>query len=144
MRLIIPSAKVVPEELQKLGKLPAIIYPINQRITFDYLYEQYKEKTNSIDIICYENADKVQRRLKNYLGEKVNIKILPDLSDLGHTIHFGLKDAVGTVIINFADTIVLDSVTGIEGNAFFCQEDYMSDTWTYFDEKDGTIIRIYD
>ena len=41
MRLIIPSAKVVPEELQKLGKLPAIIYPINQRITFDYLYEQY-------------------------------------------------------------------------------------------------------
>ena len=59
MRLIIPSAKVVPEELQKLGKLPAIIYPINQRITFDYLYEQYKEKTNSIDIICYENADKV-------------------------------------------------------------------------------------
>ena len=55
MRLIIPSAKVVPEELQKLGKLPAIIYPINQKITFDYLYEQYKEKTNSIDIICYEN-----------------------------------------------------------------------------------------
>ena len=27
---------------------------------------------------------------------------------------------------NFADTIVLDSVTGIEGNAFFCQEDYRS------------------
>lgn len=144
MRLIIPSAKVVPEELQKLGKLPAIIYPINQRITFDYLYEQYKEKTNSIDIICYENADKVQRRLKNYLGDKVKIEILPELSDLGHTIYFGLKDAVGTVIVNFADTIVLDSVTGIEGNAFFCQEDYMSDTWTYFDEKDGTIVRIYD
>ena len=144
MRLIIPSAKVVPEELQKLGKLPAIIYPINQRITFDYLYEQYKEKTNSIDIICYENADKVQRRLKNYLGDKVKIEILPELSDLGHTIYFGLKDAVGTVIINFADTIVLDSVTGIKGNAFFCQEDYMSDTWTYFDEKDGTIVRIYD
>ena len=76
--------------------------------------------------------------MKNYLGKKVNIKILPELSDLGHTIYFGLKDAVGTVIINFADTIVLDSVTGIKGNAFFCQEDYMSDTWTYFDEKGGT------
>ena len=61
MRLIIPSAKVVPEELQKLGKLPAIIYPINQRITFDYLYEQYKEKTNSIDIICYENAESTKK-----------------------------------------------------------------------------------
>ena len=144
MRLIIPSAKVVPEELQKLGKLPAIIYPINQRITFDYLYEQYKEKTNSIDIICYENADKVQRRLKNYLGEKVNIKILPELRDLGHTIYFALKDIVDTIIINFADTIVLDNVAEIKEDAFFCQEDYMSDTWTYFDEKDGRIVRIYD
>lgn len=144
MRLIIPSAKVVPEELQKLGKLPAIIYPINQRITFDYLYEQYKEKMNSIDIICYENADKVQRRLKNYLGEKVNIKILPELRDLGHTIYFALKDVVDTVIINFADTIVLDNVAEIKEDAFFCQEDYMSDTWTYFDEKDGRIVRIYD
>ena len=82
--------------------------------------------------------------MKHYLGGKVNIKILPALSDLGHTIYFGLKDAVGAVIINFADTIVLDSVTGIKGDAFFCQEDYMSDTWTYFDEKDGTIVRIYD
>lgn len=144
MNLIIPSAKVVSEELQKLGKLPAVIYPINQRIVFDYLYEQYKDQVETIDIICYENADKVQRRLKSYLGEKVNIKILPELSDLGHTIYFGLKDAVGTVIVNFADTIVLDSVTGIEGNAFFCQEDYMSNTWTYFDEKDGTIVRVYD
>ena len=144
MRLLIPSAKVVPEELQKLGKLPAIIYPINQKITFDYLYEHYKDKMNAIDIICFEKADKVQRRLKNYLGEKVSIKILPELSDLGHTIYFALKDVVDTVIINFADTIVLDNVAEIEGDAFFCQEDYMSDTWTYFDEKDGRIVRIYD
>lgn len=144
MRLLIPSAKVVPEELQKLGKLPAIIYPINQKITFDYLYEHYKDKANAIDVICFEKADKVQRRLRNYLGEKVNIKILPELSDLGHSVYFGLKDVVGTVIINFADTIVLDNVTGIVGDAFFCQEDYMSDTWTYFDEKDGTIVQIYD
>ena len=48
MNLIIPSAKVVPEELQKLGKLPAVIYPINQRIVFDYLYEQYKDQVETI------------------------------------------------------------------------------------------------
>ncbi len=68
--LIIPSAKIVPEELQNLGKLPAIIYPINQKITFDYLYEQYKDKANAIDIICYENADKVMRRLDKHKGKK--------------------------------------------------------------------------
>lgn len=143
-KVIIPAAKIVPEELQKLGKLPGIIYPVNQKITFDYLYEEYKEHCSSMDIICFEKADKVQRRLKNYLGEKVNIKVLPELRDLGHTIYFALKDVVDTVIINFADTIVLDNVAEIEDDAFFCQEDYMSDTWTYFDEKDGRIVRIYD
>ena len=37
--MIIPSAKLVPEELWNLGKLPGIIYPINQRIVFDYLFQ---------------------------------------------------------------------------------------------------------
>lgn len=143
-KLIIPAAKIVPEELQKLGKLPGIIYPVNQKITFDYLYNEYKDYCSSIDVICFEKADKVQRRLKNYLGDKVSIKILPELGDLGHTIYFGLKDATETVIINFADTIVLDNIANTEGDAIFYQEDYMSDVWTYFDEKDGTIVHVYD
>ena len=53
-KVIIPAAKIVPEELQKLGKLPGIIYPVNQKITFDYLYEEYKEHCSSMDIICFE------------------------------------------------------------------------------------------
>lgn len=143
-KVIIPAAKIVPEELQKLGKLPGIIYPVNQKITFDYLYEEYKEHCSSMDIICFEKADKVQRRLKNYLGEKVTIKVLPELRDLGHTVYFALKNVVDTVIINFADTIVLDNVAEIKEDAFFYQEDYMSDMWTYFDETDGRIVWIYD
>ena len=91
-KVIIPAAKIVPEELQKLGKLPGIIYPVNQKITFDYLYEEYKEHCCSMDIICFEKADKVQRRLKNYLGEKVSIKILPELRD------FELIDGVAEAI----------------------------------------------
>ena len=50
-RVIIPSAKLVPEELQKLGKLPAIIYPINQKIAFDYIYDQYKNLHAKVDVI---------------------------------------------------------------------------------------------
>lgn len=142
--LIIPSAKIVPEELQNLGKLPAIIYPINQKITFDYLYEQYKDKANTIDIICYENADKVMRRLDKHKGKNVNIKILPKLGDLGYTIYYALNDIHEPVIINFADTIVMDSITEKIEDAFFCQEDYMSETWTYFDEENGVIKNIFD
>ena len=40
--LVIPSATLVPEELWSLGKLPAIIYPVNQEIVFNYLYKQYQ------------------------------------------------------------------------------------------------------
>ena len=142
--LIIPSAKVVPEELQKLGKLPAIIYPINQRIVFDYLYEQYKGQISAIDIICYEKADKVQRRLNKYLGKQVSVKVLDELSDLGHTIYFALAGIDDPIVINFADTIVLDNILDEADDSFFCQEDYMSDTWTYFEEKDGLITEVYD
>lgn len=142
--LIIPSAKVVPEELQKLGKLPAIIYPINQRIVFDYLYEQYKGQVSAIDIICYEKADKVQRRLNKYLGTQVSVKLLDELSDLGHTIYFALAGIDDPIVINFADTIVLDNILDEADDSFFCQEGYMSDTWTYFEEKDGLITEVYD
>lgn len=144
-RLLIPSAKIVPQELQKLGKLPAVIYPINQRITFDYIYEKYGEDCAGIDVICYENADKIERRLKKLIDSNaIQMIKLPELRDLGYTIWFALQNRVDPIIINFADTIVLDSISKIEGDAFFCQEDYMTDTWTYFDEKEGVITNIYD
>ena len=142
-RIVIPSATLVPEELWILGKLPGIIYPINQRIVFDYLYEQYKG--GDIDIICYEQAQKVQRRLEKYINNGVRIRLLDTLSDLGHTVYFALRDISEPIIINFADTIVMDDISTIAGaDAFYCQEDYMSETWTYFDEDNGRITQIYD
>ena len=144
IRLIIPSATLVPEELQKLGKLPAVIYPINQRITFEYIYEQYGEHCSSVDVVCYENADKVKRRLQKYTDSKVRIKTLPELKDLGYTILFALDGVKEPVIINFADTIVMDTIIDVEGDAFFFQMDYMSDIWTFFDEEAGVITNIYD
>ena len=75
----------------------------------------------------------------------MKIKILDSLRDLGHTVYFALCDLSGPVIINFADTIVLDDISTITGtDAFYCHEDYMSETWTYFDEKNGRITDIYD
>ena len=143
-RIIIPAAKIVPEELQRLGKLPAIIYPINQRIVFDFLYEQYKGKCSGMDIICYEKADKVQRRLNKYLGTEVSVKVLDELSDLGYTIYYGLNGVDDPVVINFADTIVLDNILDEADDSFYCQEDYMSDIWTYFEEHNGLITEVYD
>lgn len=143
-RVIIPSAKLVPEELQKLGKLPAIIYPINQKIAFDYIYDQYKNFYTKLDVICYENADKVERRLRKVIGNEIKVRKLPELHDLGYTILYAIENIDEPVVINFADTIVMDPIADISGDAFFYQEDYMSETWTYFDEENGIITRIYD
>lgn len=143
-RVIIPSAKLVPEELQKLGKLPAIIYPINQKIAFDYIYDQYKNLHAKVDIICYENADKVERRLRKVIGNEIKVRRLPELHDLGYTILYAIENIDEPVVINFADTIVMDRIVDISGDAFFYQEDYMSETWTYFDEESGIVTHIYD
>lgn len=43
MNIIIPSAKIVPEELQSLGKLPAVIYPVNQNLELTSI------PTNNVD-----------------------------------------------------------------------------------------------
>lgn len=142
--LIIPSAKIVPEELQNLGKLPGVIYPINQKIVFDYQYEQYKNICKEIKIICYEKADKIHRRLEKYKNKNVILEDLPLLEDLGHSIYYGIKNIDNPVIINFADTIVLDDVSKIDRDGFFYAEDYMSDTWTFFEEEKGNIVKIYD
>lgn len=144
IKVIIPAAKLVPEELQQIGKLPAIIYPINQDIVFDYLLEQYEEISSSIDVLCYEKADKVHHRLANYGSDKINVIDLPLLEDLGHTIYFGLTSSSTPVIINFADTIVLDNIYSNVGDCFYYTEDYLSETWTYFKEKNGVITEIFD
>lgn len=143
-QLIIPAAKLVPEELQGIGKLPPIIYPINQKLVFDYLVESYVNDCSEIDVICYEQSAKVRRRLSSYKIDKLNIKDLPILGDLGRTIHFALENLKGSVIINFADTIVMERIQDISGDAFFYAKDEVLDKWTYFEEKNGIITNILD
>lgn len=144
MKVVIPSAKVVPEELQNLGKLPAIIYPVGQGIVLDYLLEQYEEDTKSIRIICCEMADEVEQRLSAYRSAKISLNRLTRLGDLGDTIYAGLEDSHTPVIINFADTIVMDAFPEGAEDAFFYSEDHPSDLWTYFDCEDGVIVSIRD
>ena len=143
-RLIIPAAKIVPEELQRIGKLPAIIYPVNQKIVFDYLLEEYQNDCSAMDVICYEQAAKVHRRLAGYHLEKLTIRDLAALGDLGHTIYYALDNVSDPIIINFADTIVADKIQNVEGDCFFYAEEEVSEKWTYFEEKNGIITQIYD
>lgn len=142
--VVIPSATLVPEELRNIGKLPGIIYPINQKIVFDYLYEQYKNISGNIEIICYQEKEKVHRRLATYNDPKIQLIDLEILDDLGHTLLYAMQKKRNPVIINFADTIIMDEVTDTDKDSVFYSEDYLSATWTFFEIKDGIITSIYD
>lgn len=140
INLLIPSAKIVPEELQNIGKLPAVIYPVNGHTVFSYIYKQYSSEC-AIKILCYENADKIHKKLKKY--NDIKIIDIPELQDLAHTIYYGINDN-GSLVINFGDTIVMDNITENEVDCFYYAQDYISAKWTYFDIENGHLIHIYD
>lgn len=141
MEIIIPSAKVVSEDLQNIGKLPSIIYPVTDRIVFDYLYEEYISSCDVIRVLCYEQSEKIHSKLKKY--RKTEIVDIPSLSDLAHTVYYGIRENC-SIIINFGDTIVLDNIANYPADCFIYSEDYISDKWTYFDIDEGVLTEIYD
>lgn len=142
--IIIPSAILVPKELQSIGKLPPVIYPINQKTVFDFLYAQYKNIAENFLISCYEESDKVYLRLNTYKDERIKIIKLSELQDLGHSIYEAMDDETTPVIINFADTIIMADIFNEDVDAFFYQEDYVTEQWTYFEEYNGAITKIID
>ena len=141
INLLIPSAKIVPEELQSLGKLPAVIYPINGHTVFSYLYKQYSEACDEIKVLCYENAEKVHTKLSKY--KNIHVVDIPKIGDLAQTLRFGLGDS-DSVIINFGDTIVMDNIYDNQPDCFYYAEEYTSDKWTYFEITDGKLQNLYD
>lgn len=147
IHVVIPSATLVPDELQYLGKLPAVIYPVNQRTMFDYLYAQYKDFASSIRVVCGDGGEKIHDRLGRYAAKgKLILEDLPDVRDLGFTVQYGIRDIQEPVIINFGDTVVDDLTlanTGI-GGGYYYTEDVPSDKWTFFEEESGCLTEIYD
>lgn len=141
IKLLIPSAKIVNDDLQNLGKLPAVIYPVNGHTVFSYLYKQYISKCDLIQVLCYEQADKVHNKLKKY--NDIELYDIPKLGDLAHTIYYGLTSP-GEVIINFGDTFVLDNIFDKVSDSFFYAKEFVSEKWTYFSCENGVLTSIDD
>lgn len=141
MNLLVPAAKVVSEELQNIGKLPTVIYPVTDKIVYDFLFDQYHSVCDIMKIMCYEESDKVHSKLRKY--KNTEVVDIPKLDDLAHTVCYGLTDQT-PVIINFGDTIVMDNIYNNEPDSFFYTEEYVSEKWTYFTLKDGRLTSIYD
>lgn len=146
MQLLIPSAKVVPPELQRLGRLPSVIYPIHNHIVLDLLVEKYKRWVSKIYIMCYEQAELVDHAVKKYDSDIIKVSRLDQLRDIGYTVYKGLKlcSLDEPVIINFGDVVIEDVTENCSMDCYFYARQLITENWTYFEESDGRIESIRD
>lgn len=147
-KVIFPSAVVVSSELQSVGKLPAIVYPIDQKNMISLFREHYfvPGGADSFEIVTYEAHEKVARRIKEC--DNVHLWRLDVKKDIGYTVWYGLSHAGledgDTVIINFADVIVLEKLPEPRADICYYAESDASSKWTFFKERQGRITEIYD
>ena len=145
-QIVIPSAKFVSADLQGIGKLPPVIYPVNQRIVFDYLYKLYGGAAE-FTVIGYDGLDLIKRQLSTYEGDDCHIRYvaLEDIKDLGYSIYKGIESANDSpIIINFGDTIVYDDISMFSGDIALYSEAYIDEKWTYFESERGVFTKIID
>ena len=147
-KVIFPSAIVVSSELQSVGKLPAIVYPIDQKNMISLFRDHYfvPGGADSFEIVTYEANEKVARRIKEC--DNVHLWRLDVKKDIGYTVWYGLSNAGledgDTVIINFADVIVLEKLPEPGADICYYAESDASSKWTFFKERQGRITEIYD
>ncbi len=147
--LIIPSAKLVSKEMQSLGEVPAVLYPIESKIVLQRLYNQYNEYANSINVIAYEGIEKFNEYLNRDENlNRINIIKLDKLGDLGQTIKSALQKIEYTdnnrIVINFGDTLVFEDIENFPEDAFYYSEDIVSPTWTFYEDDENGITKIID
>ena len=147
-KVIFPSAVVVSSELQSVGKLPAIVYPIDQKNMVSLFREHYfvPGGADSFEIVTYEAHEKVAKRIKE--SDNLHLWKLDVKKDIGYTVlyglsHAGLEDG-DTVIINFADVIVFEKLPEPGEDICYYAESEVSSKWTFFRESQGRITEIYD
>jgi hypothetical protein len=144
MKVLIPSARNSSQNLI-FGNMPPVAHPVAGKLFFDVLQELYGDLATSYKIALgdrYEYFEKYVSR--NARGIMVEYIRLERLGDLGYTIYSLIENEDDSIIINFADTLVLDDFKQINGDVFFYAYEYNSDLWTFFETDKGTIDKIYD
>ena len=142
--LLIPSAKLIPKELQSIGKMPPVLYPLGSGIVFDYLYAQYERYVNAIRIVGYEGFQLMERSIASNRYLKTTLIRIGLLQDLAHTVFEGLNDSDHEVIINFGDTFVDEDYSNLQSDSFYYSEETFSADWTFFNEENGKLTEIID
>ena len=147
-KVFLPSAISVSSELQNVGKIPAIVYPIDQKDMISLFKEQYLVPggADSLEIVTYEAHEKVAKRVGQ--TEDIHLWKMDTKRDIGYTVWWGLSHAGvedgDAIVINFADVIVFETITGRWEDRCYYAEESISSKWTFFKDDQGRITEIYD
>ena len=145
--LIIPSAKIVNEELQsRYGKIIPLLIPLENGIVLDKLYKEYEDYYDEIIITLYEEVENTLKiiNLKNY--PKLKVKTLSKLDDIGNGIREVLKDLknrenISNLSINFGDIYIKNLNKYLSRNILCYSKNSEIDRWAYFIKEDNNFTR---
>lgn len=140
--ILIPTAKNISKELETIGKIPPIIYPLDQKIVFEYIIEEYGIESK-YRLACSESIDLVKEAMKKYQNMDISIINIELKKDLGNTILQSINEKDTEIIINFGDTIVTDKIPNLDNWFFYSIRDE-NESWTYFTFDNERISNIYD
>lgn len=144
--LVIPSAKLINEELQsRYGKIIPLLIPLENGIVLDKLYKEYEDYYDEIIITLYEEVENTLKiiNLKNY--PKLKVKTLSKLDDIGNGIREVLKDLknrenISNLSINFGDIYIKNLNKYLSRNILCYSKNSEIDRWAYFIKEDNNLI----
>lgn len=144
--LLLPSASLIPPELQvDFGPIPSGMAPLNSRPALHHIAAPYAAAGFEVAVAVHENAGLVF----DYVAQRPELRMFA--TDVGPTgsiaetvataLH-GLKELPDRLVINFADTLLGDLLSGEDVICYQQQEDLFRWTAFRFDEQ-GRIRDIY-
>ena len=144
--LIIPSAKLINEELQsRYGKIVPILIPLENGIVLDKLYREYENQYDQIILTLYEEVENTLKiiNLRNY--SKLKIKILSKLSDIGNGVKEVLDDykeleKIKNLSINFGDIYIKDIKKYLNRDIVCYCKNSEIDRWAFLENKNDKLV----
>jgi len=144
LKIIIPSAKSINTQNEQLRHLPPVCFPLAGRTIFDFIYDLFNEESNWFEIISYDSKELIEKNISKYRNKNIKITVLDELKDLGYSIYSAIDNSDESILINFADTIILDDISFEHGDFIFYSYEYLSNKWTFFDLEQDVIRQIID
>lgn len=145
--LLLPSAKLIPMELQiEFGAIPSGMIPLASQPAVHYIATPYVQKGFQVVVAVCEQAEQIETYIQNHAELNAHTVNVGATKSLGETILKTLDSLLvlpDQLVINFGDTYVEDALDG--DNVIFYREQNDVYRWTTFQiDAESCITQISD